>query len=154
MSHELDPPRGEVRITTGLTEAPLDVATAVADVSHPQAGGIGVFLGVVRDHHGGEAVAGLAYEAWSERAEQELRRLAEEVAETFPGVRAVHAVHRLGSLAIGEPSVVVAVSAPHRDEALDATRVLIDRLKDEVPIWKREELADGTTRWPGTDTVR
>lgn len=154
MTASLDPPRGEVRITTGLTTDPLDAASAVADVAHREAGGIGLFLGVVRDHHEGAAVEGLAYEAWEERAAAELRRLAEEVAEAFPGVRAVHARHRLGALDIGEPSVVVAVSAPHRDEALDATRALIDRLKDEVPIWKHESLRDGSTRWPGTDTER
>jgi molybdopterin synthase catalytic subunit len=149
-----DPPRREVRVTTAITAEPLEPSAALAAVADSEAGGIGLFVGVVRDHHEGAAVSGLDYEAWEGRAEDELRRVADEVAATFPGVRAVHAVHRVGSLGIGDPSVVVAVSAPHRDEALEATRVLIDRLKDEVPIWKHEHLVDGSSRWPGTDTPR
>lgn len=142
-----------MRVTTAITDQPLDVAAALAEVTHPQAGGVGLFVGVVRDHHEGEAVTGLDYESWEGRADEELRRVADEVAARFPGVRAVHAVHRVGPLTVGDPSVVVAVSAPHRDEALAATHTLIDRLKDEVPIWKREHLADGSSRWPGTDTA-
>jgi len=154
VSRPADPPRDAPRIATFITSDVLDPARALTDVAHPEAGGVGLFVGVVRDHHEGEAVDALTYEAWEERAETELRRLAEEVAARFDGIRAIHASHRLGPLGIGDASVVVAVSAPHRDEALDATRVLIDRLKEEVPIWKHEHLTDGTSRWPGIDTER
>lgn len=144
-----EPVRGEPRVTVVLTREPLDVGAAVEDVSHPQSGGIGVFLGVVRDHHEGDAVDSLDYEAWEDRAGSEMRAVGERVIERFRGVRSVHLAHRLGHLEVGEPSVVVAASAPHRAEAIDACRALIDDLKTSVPIWKHEHLADGTTRWPG-----
>lgn len=145
-----DPPRADPRVTVVLNREPLDIAAATEAVSHPQCGGIGVFLGVVRDHHEGEAVDSLDYEAWEDRAVSEMRAVGEGVLERFPGVRAVHLAHRLGHLEIGEPSVIVAASAPHRAEALDACRALIDDLKASVPIWKYEHLGDGTTRWPGS----
>ncbi|MBW3561370.1 MAG: molybdenum cofactor biosynthesis protein MoaE [Actinobacteria bacterium] len=144
------PPRADPRVTVVLDREALDIAAAAEAVSHPQCGGIGVFLGVVRDHHAGEAVDSLDYEAWEDRAVSEMRAVGEGVVERFPGVRAVHLAHRLGHLEIGEPSVIVAASAPHRAEALDACRALIDDLKASVPIWKHEHLADGTTRWPGS----
>ena len=150
--HAGDPPRQGARIDTGLTEDVLDPAAAFAAVSDPSCGGVAVFLGVVRDHHAGEAVTGLTYEAWLEEAPGALRRVAEEVAEEFGDVRAVYAWHRLGALDVGEPSVVVAASAPHRAEAFAASRRVIDRLKAEVPIWKHEHLAEGDSRWPGVDT--
>lgn len=148
-----DPPRDGVRIDTGLTDAPLDPSAALAAVADPSCGGIGLFVGVVRDHHAGEAVSGLSYEAWHDAATAALDDVAASVADQFPDVRAVYAWHRTGALGIGEPSVVVAASAPHRAEAIAATHHLIDRLKADVPIWKHEHLADGTDRWPGIDTA-
>lgn len=145
----LDPPRGTPRVTTTLTAAPLDVTAAWSDVGDPTSGGIGLFLGVVRDHHDGEAVDHLEYEAWEEQARPALEQVGAEVVARFPGVRAVHLAHRLGRLEVGDVSVVVATSAPHRAEALEATRVAIDLVKHDVPIWKHEFLADGSTRWPG-----
>lgn len=147
----LDPPRDAVRVVTSLTDEPLDVATAHRDVEHPQAGGIGVFSGLVRDHHDGEAVDHLVYEAWPERATEALDEVARDVAERHPSVRAVHVSHRLGRLEVGEVSVLCAASAPHRDQAIAAAAELIDEVKGRVPIWKRETLADGTVRWPGCD---
>lgn len=143
-----DPPRGDVRIHVHLTAEPLDVASAVADVAHPQCGGIGVFLGAVRDHHDGAAVESLEYEAWEEQARPAMRAVAQRAVRRFEGIRAVHLSHRLGPLAIGEVSVIVAASAPHRAEAIAAADALIDDLKRTVPIWKREHLADGSSRWP------
>lgn len=145
-----DPPRDRPRASVRLTDRPLSVEEAVADVSHPEAGGIAVFAGAVRDHHDGAAVTGLTYEAWEERAGDALRAVADGVVAEFTGVRAVHVSHRLGALAVGELSVVVAASAPHRREAFAAAGALIDRVKATVPIWKQEHLADGTGRWPGT----
>ena len=146
-----DPDRAGVRVRTLLTRQPLDVATAHADVEHPEAGGIGVFSGLVRNHHDGEAVDHLEYEAWEERAERLLDEVAHAVASAHPSVRAVHVSHRIGRLDVGEVSVLCAASAPHRDQALAAAAALIDEVKARVPIWKRETLADGSVRWPGCD---
>ena len=145
----LDPPRAAVRVVTRLTEEPLDVAAAHRDVEDRESGGVGVFTGMVRDHHDGEAVAHLFYEAWEDRARQALEEVAEVVARQHPSVRAVHVSHRIGHLEVGEVSVVGAASAPHRQQALAAAGDLIDEVKRRVPIWKRETLADGTVRWPG-----
>lgn len=139
------------KIEVVLTSEPLDLAAAYDSVSRPDCGGVGLFCGVVRDHDSGRAVAGLEYEAWEDEAPRAMRVVAEEVVADLPAVRAVHLAHRTGRLAVGEISVVVAASAPHREEAFAATRALIDRLKATVPIWKREEFADGTVAWPGTD---
>lgn len=136
---------------TGITADELGVVAAVAAVSDPSCGGVGLFLGVVRDQHEGRAVTGLTYEAWEEQAPGALRRVAEEVVREHADVRAVYAWHRIGELTVGETSVVVAASAPHRAEAFAACRNLIDRLKAEVPIWKQEHLVDGSARWPGID---
>lgn len=146
-----DPPRGEPRIETLLTTEELDVLAAHRAVADPSCGGTTVFTGAVRDHHEGDAVARLEYEAWEERAATGLRTVGERVVAEHPAVRAVYLAHRLGPLEIGEVSVVVAASAPHRDEAFAAARDLIDVLKADVPIWKREFLRDGTDRWPGSN---
>ena len=146
-----DPDRTGVRVRTRLTHDTLDVAAAHADVEHPEAGGIGVFSGLVRNHHDGDAVDHLEYEAWEGRAEAMLDEVARAVAAAHPSVRAVHVSHRIGRLEVGQISVVCAASAPHRDQALAAASALIDEVKARVPIWKRETLLDGTVRWPGCD---
>lgn len=147
----LDPPRDGVRVTTAITHEPIDVGAAHDDVVHPEAGGIGIFSGVVRNHHDGTAVDEITYEAWEERATAALREVAEAVAERHPGVRALHVVHRVGRLRVREVSIVCAASAPHRAEALAAAGDLIDSVKQHVPVWKQERLPDGTVRWPGSD---
>lgn len=145
----LDPPRSGVRVTTFLTTDPIDVGAAHDDVVDVEAGGIGVFTGVVRNHHDGQPVRELTYEAWEEVAPDALRDVAEDVAAAHPGVRAVHVVHRLGRLGVGEVSIVCAASAPHRAEALAAASALIDEVKARVPVWKREVRGDGSVSWPG-----
>jgi molybdopterin synthase catalytic subunit len=147
----LDPDRTGVEVDTVLTAAPLDVVAAHRAVEHPEAGGVGVFSGLVRNHHDGDRVDHLEYEAWEDRAAEMLDRVAREVAAAHPAVRAVHVAHRIGRLEVGEISVLCAASAPHRDQALAAAAALIDEVKAQVPIWKRETLADGTVRWPGCD---
>jgi molybdopterin synthase catalytic subunit len=139
------------RLHSRLTGEPLSLDRASAFVADPAAGAIVVFSGTVRDSAEGRAVAGLEYEAFPERAGPQLAVLARRVVDDWPQVRAVWVEHRTGSLAIGEPSVVVAVSAPHRAQAFEAARWAIDTLKGEVAIWKREHWADGTAHWPGTD---
>lgn len=140
----------DARLHSRLTNEPLSLDAAWSFVADPAAGGIVVFTGTVRDKAEGRAVSGLTYEAWQQRAETQLADLAHEVAARYP-VRAVWLEHRTGALAIGEPAVVVAVSAAHRDEAFEAGRYSIDALKADVAIWKREHWADGDAHWPGTD---
>jgi molybdopterin synthase catalytic subunit len=121
-----------------------EVRAAVAD---PAAGGIALFAGAVRDSDHDRQVTGLSYSAHPSAA-GELRRVAEVIAEKFR-VTAVAAVHRVGDLAVGDLAVVVAVSCPHRADALDACRALIDELKETVPIWKHQRFADGASEWVG-----
>ncbi|BDH06034.1 molybdenum cofactor biosynthesis protein MoaE [Streptomyces seoulensis] len=131
----------------GLRETPLSLDEVYAAVGDDAAGGTALFVGTVRDHDGGKSVSSLEYSAHP-TAEQELRRVAEEIAAEFP-VRALAAVHRTGLLAIGDVAVITAVSCPHRAEAFAACRKLIDTLKHEVPVWKRQIFADGATEWVG-----
>ena len=114
-----------------------------AAVSHKGAGAICTFTGVVRDNSRGRSVTQLDYEAYAEMATAQMRRIGDEIAEQWPEARVAMA-HRTGSLEIGEASVVVSVSCPHRAEAIAACKWGIDRLKESVPIWKKEHAADGT----------
>ena len=131
-----------------VREAELSVDEVRAAVADRSGGGIVLFAGAVRDSDHDRGVSGLSYTAHPS-AEGELRRVAEAIAEKF-GVLAVAAVHRVGDLAIGDLAVVVAVSCPHRAEAFDACRALIDELKASVPIWKHQHFTDGTSEWVGT----
>jgi molybdopterin synthase catalytic subunit len=131
-----------------VREAELSVDEVRAAVADSSGGGIVLFAGAVRDSDHDRGVSGLSYTAHPS-AEGELRRVAEAIAEKF-GVLAVAAVHRVGDLAIGDLAVVVAVSCPHRAEAFDACRALIDELKASVPIWKHQHFTDGTSEWVGT----
>jgi molybdopterin synthase catalytic subunit len=130
-----------------LREAPLSVDELRAVVSDPGAGGIAIFAGTVRESDGGRDVTRLSYSAHPSAA-TELRRVAEKVAADFE-VIALAAVHRVGDLEIGDLAVVVATSCAHRGEAFEACRALIDRLKHEVPIWKRQWFRDGSSEWVG-----
>ncbi len=131
-----------------LRETALDVAEVLAAVSDPAAGGVDVFIGNVRDHDRDQGVTGLEYSAHPSAA-QRLQDVAERVAASYD-VLAVAAVHRTGSLAIGDAAVIVATAAVHRGQAFDATRALIDELKATVPIWKHQLFSDGTEEWVGT----
>ncbi len=128
-----------------LTDAPLDAREILREVMAPDRGGVALFLGVVRDHHGGRAVVGIEYTAYEEMAEPVCRTILEEARSRWPVQVAVR--HRLGELAVGDPAVVVAAAGAHRDEAFAACRYVIEELKQRVPIWKRERYADGTTEW-------
>ncbi|NUP48876.1 MAG: molybdenum cofactor biosynthesis protein MoaE [Catenulispora sp.] len=136
------------RIHTAVRAEPLSVDEVVAAVSDRQAGGIALFLGAVRDHDHGRVVTALDYSAHPSAADL-LRKVAEDVAAAHPAVVALAAVHRVGALEIGDLAVVVGASAPHRAEAFAACRAFIDTLKEQVPIWKREEFADGDHEWVG-----
>jgi molybdopterin synthase catalytic subunit len=129
-----------------LSAEPLSVDEALAAVSDPGAGGTCVFLGTVRDRSDAGDVTGLEYEAWDELAGRRLREIANEMLDGWP-IRRVAILHRTGELAVGETSVVVACSAPHRAEAFEACRHGIERLKEDVPIWKKEGLVSGEAHW-------
>lgn len=136
-------PRTIVRIGA---HAP-SVDEALAAVADPAAGGTCVFVGTVRDHSGaGGDVRELTYEAWDEMAAERLAGIAKAILERYD-VSRVALLHATGTLQIGEVSVVVAVSAPHRAAAFDACRFGIEELKADVPIWKKETLATGDAEW-------
>jgi molybdopterin synthase catalytic subunit len=124
---------------------PLSVDEVRLAVADPAAGAIALFVGTVRDHDHGRAVARLSYSAHPSGAEQ-LRLVAEKVAARFP-VRALAAVHRTGDLDIGDLPVVVAAAADHRDEAFRACRALIEDLKATVPVWKQQHFGEGESEW-------
>jgi MoaE-MoaD fusion protein len=131
-----------------VTAEPLS-ADALADaVTVPEAGGVVVFLGVVRDNSGGRRVVALEYEAHGPMAEAKMKEIGEAVQRRWPAVKQVAMVHRVGRLTIGEASVIIAVAAAHRHEAFEACHFAIDRLKETVPIWKREIFEDGAV-WVG-----
>jgi molybdopterin synthase catalytic subunit len=134
------------RLRVELCREPIQVDTVLAELDDPGSGAVILFLGRVRDHHQGRSVRSIDYQAYEEMALPILKGIAEEVAATFP-VEAVTLVHRIGHLQVGEASVLVAVAAGHRDEAFQACRHGIERLKQDVPIWKKELLADGSAEW-------
>jgi molybdopterin converting factor subunit 1 len=137
---------GSGNVSHAVLDQPLSVDAVIAAVSHAGAGGITLFLGVVRDNAAQGAVAKLEYEAHATLANKELARVLNEIAAEWPEVRVcVH--HRVGTLAVGELAVVVAASAPHRGEAFAACRAAIDRVKQSVPIWKKEWAPDGSALW-------
>ena len=131
-----------------VRESELSVDEVRAAVADPAAGGIALFAGAVRDSDHDRGVSGLSYSAHPS-AVDELRRVAEVIAEKYP-VIGIAAVHRVGDLGVGDLAVVLAVSCPHRAEAFDACRDLIDTLKASVPIWKHQRFDDGTAEWVGT----
>jgi len=131
-----------------VRDAPLSVDEVLSAVTDDAAGGTVLFVGTVRDQDGGRSVSDLGYEA-HDSVEAVLRTVAEKVVADFP-VRGLVAVHRVGNLAIGDIAVIVAVSCPHRGEAFDACRRLIDDLKATVPIWKHQRFTDGSDEWVGS----
>jgi molybdopterin synthase catalytic subunit len=125
-----------------MTRAPIALARVLAAVRDPRAGAVVTFLGTTRNENAGRKVVRLEYEAFTRMAEREMRRLAERAARRWP-VRRVAIVHRIGIVPVGEASVAIAVAAGHRAEAFAACHWLIDRLKEIVPIWKREHFRGG-----------
>ena len=136
-----------------LTNEPIDPARAVTLVSSPRAGAIVLFLGVTRAVTGDWKTASLDYECYPEMARRKLAELESAARERWPIIECV-IIHRLGHLEIEAASMAVAVSSPHRGDAFECGRWLIDTLKAEVPIWKQENWADGTHEWvhPGLES--
>jgi molybdopterin synthase catalytic subunit len=131
---------------TAIVTHPIDVAAIIGEVASDGAGATSLFLGTVRDINDGRAVTGMEYTAYGAMAERELAKIAAEAVDRFGGV-ALAIEHRIGVLGLGDVSVAIAASHPHRRDALDATRFVIEELKKRVPIWKREHYADGTREW-------
>lgn len=129
-----------------LTREPIDFTALTESVRDPHCGAVAVFLGTVRDVTGEQVTVFLDYEAYAPMAEKKLAEIEEQVRRRWP-VADVAMIHRLGRLGVGEVSVAVAVSSPHRGEAFDALRFAVDTLKELVPIWKKENAPDGTGEW-------
>ncbi len=127
---------------------PIDVAKVVAAVAHPAAGAVTTFLGTTRDNNEGRQVTLLEYEAYPEMAIAEMRRIGDTARQRWP-IQEIAIAHRVGIVPIGEASVVIAVSSAHRAAAFEACRFAIDRLKEVVPIWKKEHF-DGGEVWIGS----
>lgn len=134
------------RTRTALVEGPIEIDRVVEGISGPGRGAVVVFLGTVRNQHEGKKVLRLTYSAYRAMARAALEKIAADLEAAHEGLRAA-IVHRLGDVEIGEASVVIATASPHRAAAYEANREAIERLKAEVPIWKREHYAGGEAVW-------
>jgi molybdopterin synthase catalytic subunit len=129
-----------------LVDGLIDSESVIASVSGPGCGAVLVFLGTVRDSHAGRKVEKLTYSAYRRMALEGLERIVNDLEAASPGLRAA-IVHRLGEVPVGEASVVIAVASPHRAAAYEASRTALERLKAEIPIWKREHYSEGPAVW-------
>lgn len=142
----LPPVSGGAPQRTEIVDSSIDVASAARSVASEANGAIALFIGAVRNHHRGREVTKIVYDAYRPMAESALETIAEELEGDDDALR-VHIVHRLGELGVGESSVVIAVSSPHREAAFRVCQLALERLKREAPIWKREFYAGGTSIW-------
>jgi molybdopterin synthase catalytic subunit len=131
-------------VLTKITRDPIDPQPFVEQVRRDESGAVALFLGVARNNNLGRRVLRLEYDAYPEMAERQLRRVAEEMASRWP-ITDIAIVHRIGRLEIGETSLLVAVSSPHRKEAFEACHQTVNRIKEVVPIWKKEVWEGGET---------
>src|SRR5438128_1270907 len=141
---------GASNVMIDLVDHPIDTASLLNQVNSPAAGAVVLFLGTVREMTGGRRTVALDYECYGDMARKKLAELEAEALRRWPIVECA-IVHRLGRLELAEASVAVAVSTPHRQDAFEAAKWLIDTLKKEVPIWKKENWEDGTTEWVHPD---
>lgn len=130
-----------------LTDSPIDARSLANSVTRRSDGACVVFEGVVRDHHEGKSVESIFYEAYRPMAEKEIQKIVDDIHVRFPKV-ALAVIHRLGLVRVGEASIAIACASPHRGEAFDACRLMIDRFKQTVPIWKKER-GPGGEEWVG-----
>ena len=130
-----------------LTDDPIDAAALVRRVIRPSDGAYVLFEGVVRNSNEGKQVESIFYDAYRPMAEKEIGKIVDEVQAQFPDV-AIGVRHRLGKLSVGEASIAIACASPHRGESFAACRMLIDRIKQTVPIWKKERGPNGE-EWVG-----
>jgi molybdopterin synthase catalytic subunit len=133
-------------VRAAIVHDPIDPTALTAEVAHSANGAIILFVGTVRETNEGRVVSGIEYAAYESMAVRELEAIAADAASRF-GTGDVVVEHRIGRLALGETSVAIAVAHPHRAQAYDASRFIIEEIKRRVPIWKREEYVDGTREW-------
>ncbi len=129
-----------------IVREPIDPAHVLTLIGADQDGASLLFLGVVRDHNDGRSVGGVRYHTYEEMAAQVLSEIVDEAARSA-GTDRVAAVHRIGELEVGEVSVAIAVSTPHRAQAYDASRYIIEEIKKRLPVWKKERYSDGAEEW-------
>lgn len=129
-----------------ITERPIELAERIEGPSNARCGAAVTFVGIVRSRNGGREVTGIAYDCYREMAEAEIERIIGEIERSY-GVSEIHVTHRVGHVAVGEVSLLVAVWSEHRQEAFDATQAVVSELKHRVPIWKKELYADATSQW-------
>lgn len=143
----LPPVSGGIQLPKAqLVESEIDAGQLARQMVDPGAGALLVFLGRPRNRTGDRTVSRLSYQAYRPMALSALKRIADDLERSHPGLE-LRFVHRLGDVEIGEPSVAIAVSSPHRQAAYEASREALERLKREVPIWKREHYEDGDAAW-------
>ena len=143
-------------VTTMVTTKVISQGEVTRDLPSPADGACVLFLGIVRDHNEGRKVSGLEYEVYEGMAKKTLAAIAMEASHRW-GTDRITAIHRVGELRIGEVSTAVAVATPHRGDAFDASRYILEELKQRLPIWKREHYVDGHSDWlgaPGTGRGR
>ncbi|MXX72249.1 MAG: molybdenum cofactor biosynthesis protein MoaE [Gemmatimonadetes bacterium] len=133
-------------IWSAITTSPIDTREVLSRVGGEEDGAVALFLGIVRNSNEGRPVSGMEYEGYAEMAREQLAEIAGEAAERAQTDR-VAAVHRLGALGVGEVSVAIAVSTPHRAQAFDAARYVIEQIKVRLPVWKREYYLDRDAEW-------
>lgn len=134
-------------IATGITDEPLDTGALIDSARRDTCGAVASFVGVVRNHDGGESVDAIEYSSHPS-SQQILRDIAVEFKDR-PGVHRIVAWHRVGRLEIGEDAMVVAVAAEHRAQAFRAVEAIVEDVKAKLPIWKKQELTDGSHNWSG-----
>ena len=135
-------------IRASIVRDSIDVSSITLEAASPTCGATALFLGTVRDSNEGRSVEGIEYTAYEEMAEREMRAVLDEAAEKYSIASAI-LEHRIGELAVGDASIAVVVTHPHRGDAMDALRYIVDETKSRAPIWKREKYSDGTREWVG-----
>lgn len=130
-----------------ITTESIDMSKVYENLTDPNCGAQLVFTGVVRNNNENKSVAAVHYESFVPLAEKTFINLAHETNEKYPDVKRIALIHRIGTLAVGEISTVVGVATPHRAEAYEASRFLIEQLKLRLPVWKEEHYVDGAQKW-------
>nr|VFK29681.1 MAG: molybdopterin synthase subunit MoaE [Candidatus Kentron sp. MB]VFK33834.1 MAG: molybdopterin synthase subunit MoaE [Candidatus Kentron sp. MB]VFK76427.1 MAG: molybdopterin synthase subunit MoaE [Candidatus Kentron sp. MB] len=130
-----------------ITREPIDTAALNKSAIDPACGAVLTFSGTVRNSHLGRPVQMLSYEAYEPMAQSELERIASDCRKRWPDIRKIQVVHRFGKMQVGESSVYITISVPHREEGFLALRFIIERIKKDVPFWKKEFYEDGESQW-------
>ena len=131
---------------SAIVREPIDPAYVLTLIGADQDGASLLFLGVVRDHNAGRSVGGMRYDTYEEMAAEVLSEIVDEAARSA-GTDRIATIHRTGELEVGEVSVAIAVSSPHRAQAYDASRYIIEEIKKRLPVWKKERYSDGAEEW-------